>query len=88
MIPDLKQWIPAGVDISILTRSRTRHIRASVLDMQLTLLATVILVMVVVFVFLRRITPTIAAGVLGAAALAGTSRRGMWLAGFSIDICR
>ncbi len=83
MIPALKQWIPAGVDISILT-DRTGTIRASVQDMQLTLLATVILVMVVVFVFLRRITPTIAAGVSVPLALAGTCA-GMWLAGFSID---
>jgi multidrug efflux pump len=83
MIPDLKQWIPAGVEISILT-DRTGTIRASVEDMQLTLLATVVLVMVVVFVFLRRITPTIAAGVSVPLALAGTCA-GMWLAGFSID---
>ena len=83
MIPDLKQWIPAGVDISVLT-DRTGTIRASVLDMQLTLLATVVLVMIVVFVFLRRLTPTIAAGVSVPLALAGTCA-GMWLAGFSID---
>jgi multidrug efflux pump len=83
MIPDLKQWIPAGVEISILT-DRTGTIRASVEDMQLTLLATAVLVMVVVFVFLRRITPTIAAGVSVPLALAGTCA-GMWLAGFSID---
>src|SRR6202012_3348947 len=83
MIPDLKQWIPAGVDISTLV-DRTGTIRASVEDMQLTLLATVILVMIVVFVFLRRITPTIAAGVSVPLALAGTCA-GMWLAGFSID---
>src|SRR5580704_3139784 len=83
MIPDLKQWIPAGVDISILT-DRTGTIRASVRDMQLTLLATAILVMVVVFVFLRRLTPTIAAGVSVPLALAGTCA-GMWAAGFSIN---
>ena len=52
--------------------------------MQWTLLATAVLVMVVVFVFLRRITPTIAAGVSVPLALAGTCA-GMWLAGFSID---
>src|SRR6202048_5104735 len=62
LIPELKQWIPGGVEISVLT-DRTRTIRASVLDMQLTLAATALLVMLVVFVFLRRIAPTIAAGV-------------------------
>jgi multidrug efflux pump len=83
LIPELKQWIPAGVEISTLV-DRTGTIRASVLDMQLTLLATVVLVMVVVFVFLRRGVPTIAAGVSVPLALAGTCA-GMWLAGFSID---
>ncbi len=83
MIPELKQWIPAGVEISTLV-DRTGTIRASVDDMQWTLLATALLVMVVVYFFLRRITPTIAAGVSVPLALAGTCA-GMWLAGFSID---
>src|ERR1700709_2689396 len=83
LIPEIKQWIPAGVEISILT-DRTGTIRASVEDMQLTLLATAFLGMLVVCVFLRRITPTIAAGVSVPLALAGTCA-GMWLAGFSID---
>src|SRR5689334_12577765 len=83
LIPELKQWLPGGVDISTLV-DRTGTIRASVLDMQFTLLATAFLVMVVVFVFLRRLTPTIAAGVSVPLTLAGTCA-GMWLAGFSID---
>jgi multidrug efflux pump len=83
LIPELKQWIPAGVEIAVLS-DRTGTIRASVEDMQLTLLATAVLVMVVVFVFLRRISPTIAAGVSVPLALAGTCAA-MWLAGFSID---
>jgi multidrug efflux pump len=83
LIPELRQWIPAGVEISTLV-DRTGTIRASVMDMQFTLLATAVLVMLVVFVFLRRITPTIAAGVSVPLALAGTCA-GMWLAGFSID---
>jgi multidrug efflux pump len=83
LIPELKKWIPGGVEISTLV-DRTGTIRASVRDMQLTLLATALLVMVVVFAFLRRITPTIAAGVSVPLALAGTCA-GMWLAGFSID---
>ena len=81
--PELKRWLPAGVEISTLV-DRTGTIRASVLDMQYTLLATAFLVMLVVFVFLRWLTPTIAAGVSVPLALAGTCA-GMWLAGFSID---
>jgi len=83
MLPGLKQWIPAGVEISTIV-DRTGSIRASVDDMQWTLLATVFLVMVVVYGFLRRMTPTVAAGVSVPLALAGTCA-GMWLAGFSID---
>ena len=83
LIPELRKWIPGGVEISTLV-DRTGTIRASVEDMQLTLLATVFLVMAVVFAFLRRLTPTIAAGVSVPLALAGTCA-GMWLAGFSID---
>src|SRR5260221_14255476 len=52
--------------------------------MQLTLVATVFLVMLVVFVFLRRAATTIAAGVTVPLALAGTCAM-MWVAGFSID---
>ena len=83
LIPELKEWIPAGVEVSTLV-DRTGTIRASVWDMQWTLLATAFLVMVVVFAFLRRITPTIAAGVSVPLALAGTCA-GMWLAGFSVN---
>ncbi len=83
LLPELKQWLPGGVEISTLV-DRTGTIRASVEDMQLTLLATAFLVMVVVFAFLRRLVPTIAAGVSVPLALAGTCA-GMWLAGFSVD---
>ena len=34
LLPELKQWIPAGIDISVLS-DRTQTIRASVHDMQL-----------------------------------------------------
>ena len=83
MLPELKPWIPAGLDVSILA-DRTQTIRASVLDMQLTLIASVILVMLVVFVFLRRGAATIAAGITVPLSLAGTCAL-MWVAGFSID---
>jgi len=83
LLPELKQWVPAGLDISVLT-DRTQTIRASVLDMQLTLGATAILVMMVVFLFLRRTAPTIAAGVTVPLSLAGTCAA-MWAAGFSIN---
>ena len=83
LLPELKRWIPADIEISILS-DRTTTIRASVLDMQFTLVATIALVMMVVFLFLRRLAATIAAGVTVPLALAGTCAL-MWVAGFSID---
>jgi len=83
LIPELKRWISPAIDISVVT-DRTQTIRASVRDMQLTLVATVTLVMLVVFVFLRRTAATVAAGVTVPLSLAGTCGM-MWLAGFSID---
>jgi multidrug efflux pump len=83
LLPELRQWMPEGLDISVLS-DRTQTIRASVHDMQLTLAATVGLVMLVVFLFLRRAAPTAAAGVTVPLALSGTCAA-MWAAGFSID---
>jgi multidrug efflux pump subunit AcrB len=83
VIDDLKNWIPADIHIQVLN-DRSQTIRASVRDMQITLAITVVLVMGVVLVFLRRTTPTLAAGVTVPLSLAGTCAL-MWLAGFSID---
>ncbi|MGD9831105.1 MAG: efflux RND transporter permease subunit, partial [Hyphomicrobiaceae bacterium] len=83
LIPEIKRWIPAGVDISVLS-DRTGTIRASVLDMQLTLGLAIVLVMLVVFVFLRRSTPTLAAGIAVPLSLAGTCCA-MWALGYSIN---
>ena len=83
LIPELQRLIPTGVKVSILS-DRTTTIHASVNDMQWTLLATICLVMAVVFVFLRRATPTFAAGVTVPLSLAGTFAA-MWLFGLSID---
>jgi multidrug efflux pump len=83
MIPEIQRWIPAGVEIHILS-DRTGTIRASVFDMQLTLVISIALVMMVVFVFLRRAAATIAAGITVPLALAGTCAL-LWVAGFSIN---
>jgi multidrug efflux pump len=83
LLPELRRWIPAGIDISVLS-DRTGTIRASVRDMQYTLMAAVLLVMLVVFLFLRRATPTLAAGITVPLSLAGTCAA-MWLVGYSIN---
>ena len=83
LLPEIKRWIPEGIDISVLS-DRTTTLRASVHDMQLTLGLSVVLVMLVVYLFLRRPTPTIAAGVTVPLSLAGTCAA-MWAAGFSVN---
>ncbi len=62
MLPQLQEWIPSGIKIEILS-DRTQTIRASIHDIQFTLAISIALVMMVVFVFLRRATPVIAAGI-------------------------
>jgi hydrophobe/amphiphile efflux-1 (HAE1) family protein len=83
MLPELTRWIPAAVRFDVLS-DRTLMIRASVRDMQLTLAATIALVMLVVFVFLRRTVPTVAVGISVPLSLSGACAV-MWLIGFSID---
>ncbi len=83
LIPELKRWIPADVDIAVMS-DRTTTIRASLADMQRTLLISILLVMAVVLLFLGRLVPMLAAGLTIPLAFAGTFF-GMWLAGFSID---
>jgi len=83
LIPELKRWIPAGVQFSVVN-DRTVTIRAGVAETRRTLLIAIALVMVVVIAFLGRLTPTIAAGLTVPLALTGTFAA-MWVAGFSID---
>ena len=83
LIPEIKRWIPAGVEFSVVN-DRTVTIRASVADTQKTLVISIALVMAVVVVFLGRLVPTLAAGVTVPLALAGTFAA-MWVAEFSID---
>jgi multidrug efflux pump len=83
LLPELRRWVPADLEISVLT-DRTETIRASVQHMQFTLLATIVLVMMVVYVFLRHGAATIAAGVTVPLSLAGTCAA-MWALGYSIN---
>lgn len=83
LLPELAQWIPADVDVQVMS-DRTTTVRASLDDMRKTLLISIALVMGVVFVFLGRLTTMLAAGVTIPLAFAGTFAC-MWAAGFSID---
>src|SRR5262249_22809506 len=71
LLPELRRLLPADVKINILN-DRTKTIRRSIQDIELTLAGSVVLVMLVVLIFLRRGVPTVAAGVAVPLSLAGT----------------
>ncbi|HEY4257911.1 MAG TPA: efflux RND transporter permease subunit, partial [Candidatus Udaeobacter sp.] len=83
ILPQLRTWLPASVHLDVMN-DRTTTIRASVRDVQLTLLITMALVVMVTFLFLRRFWPTFISGVTMPLALAGTFGV-MWLCGYSLD---
>ncbi|MDR3417315.1 MAG: efflux RND transporter permease subunit [Nevskia sp.] len=83
LMPLLRSWLPAGVKLEVQT-DRTVTIRASVQDVQFSLLLSITLVILVMLLFLRRGIPTAIAGITVPLSLAGTFAV-MWLFGFSID---
>jgi multidrug efflux pump len=82
-IPKLQRAIPAGVNLSVVS-DRTVTIRASVRDVQFTLILSVVLVTLVVLLFLRSLRATLIAGVALPLSLI-TSFGVMYFAGFSLD---
>ena len=83
VLPLLQSWMPPDVKLTILA-DRTTTIRASVDDVQYSLLISVALVLLVVLLFMRRLVPTVAAGVTVPLSIAGTLAA-MWLYGFALD---
>ncbi|MGO9610359.1 MAG: multidrug efflux RND transporter permease subunit [Verrucomicrobiia bacterium] len=83
LLPRLRASIPPSVKVSILT-DRTETIRASVEDVQFTLILTVVLVVMVMFVFLRKFWATVIPSVALPLAVIGTFGV-MKLVGFSLD---
>ncbi|AYG60952.1 efflux RND transporter permease subunit [Rhizobium jaguaris] len=82
-IPRLKQALPAGISLDIVN-DRTETIRASIHDVQWTLVVSIGLVILVVLLFLRTVTATFIAGVALPLSLIATFGV-MWFAGFSLD---
>jgi HAE1 family hydrophobic/amphiphilic exporter-1 len=82
-LPHLRAAIPPAINIFTLA-DRTQTIRAAVHDVQFTLLITIVLVVMVIFVFLRSLWATIIPSVTVPLALLGACAL-MWLFGYSID---
>jgi multidrug efflux pump len=83
LLPQLKAALPSSVDIAILT-DRTTTIRASVADVQFELMLTVVLVVMVMFLFLRSLSATIIPSIAVPISLVGTFGV-MYLLGYSLN---
>ena len=83
LLPDLQKWLPPTVKLAVQS-DRTLTIRASVEEVQYSLVLSIVLVSLVMFVFLQRLRPTLIACVTVPLALAGTFA-GMYLLGYSLD---
>ncbi len=83
LLPSLQAAMPAGVDVTILT-DRTTTIRASVADVQFELALAVVLVVLVIYLFLRNVPATIIPSLSVPLSLIGTFSV-MYLANFSLN---
>jgi len=83
LLPRLQTALPASVKVQVLT-DRTETIRASVRDVQYELLITVVLVVLVMYLFLRSVAATIIPSVTVPLSIVGTFGV-MYLLGYSLD---
>ncbi|WP_028237869.1 MdtB/MuxB family multidrug efflux RND transporter permease subunit [Stutzerimonas azotifigens] len=83
LLPEITASMPAGLDVTVLT-DRTQTIRAAITDVQHELLLAVALVVMVTFVFLKRLSATIIPSIAVPLSLIGTFAV-MHLAGFSLN---
>src|SRR5262249_7203248 len=82
-LPKLQRAMPVGAALTVV-HDATASIRASVRDVQFTLILSVALVITVVLIFLRTIRATVIAGVALPLSLIATFGV-MWFCGFSLD---
>jgi len=83
LLPDLSSSLPSAAEVSILT-DRTNTIRASVHDVEFELTLAVILVVLVIFLFLRSVAATVIPSLSVPLSLVGTLAA-MYLFGFSLN---
>ena len=83
LLPQLRSSLPASIKVSVLT-DRTTTIRASVRDVQFELMLAVVLVVLVIFFFLRSFSATTIPSVAVPLSLVGTFGV-MYLIGFSLN---
>ncbi|MGA2611114.1 MAG: efflux RND transporter permease subunit, partial [Terriglobia bacterium] len=83
LLPQLTSSLPSSVHVGILT-DRTNTIRASVRDVQFSLMLTVVLVVMVIFLFLRNLSATVIPSVAVPLSLVGTFGV-MYVLGYSLN---
>ena len=83
LLPQLEASLPQGIHVSIIA-DRTETVRASVLDVEFTLVLTIFLVVAVMYVFLRNLRATIIPGITVPLSLIGTFGL-MYLLGYSLN---
>ncbi|HMA81897.1 MAG TPA: efflux RND transporter permease subunit, partial [Candidatus Binatia bacterium] len=83
ILPGLREQIPQSVTLDVFF-DRTQSIRESVHDVQLTLLGTIVLVILVIFLFLRNVSATIIPSLALPMSIVGTFAV-MYLLGYSLD---
>ncbi|MEI9995818.1 MAG: multidrug efflux RND transporter permease subunit [Rhizomicrobium sp.] len=83
MLPQIKAGLPAGIDMTVLT-DRTTTIRASVSDVEFELFLAVVLVVLVIFLFLRNIPATFIPSLSVPLSIVGTFAA-MYLLGYSLN---
>jgi multidrug efflux pump len=83
LMPYLQSSIPPAIKLAVVS-DRTITVRASVKDIESTLLISIVLVILVVFVFLRTVRATVIPSIAVPLSLVGTFG-GMYLLGYSLD---
>jgi len=83
LLPSLTASLPGSIDVQLLT-DRTVTIRASVSDTMFELMLAIVLVVMVIFVFLRTVSGTLIPSAAVPLSIVGTFGV-MYLAGFSIN---
>ena len=83
LLPQLEEHIPAAVTVNTLY-DRSVSIRASVNDVKFTLVLTIVLVILVIFLFLRNLSATIIPSLALPMSIVGTFSV-MYLLGYSLD---
>ena len=82
-LPFLKASLPAAINLEI-ENDRSQTVRASVADVEITLCISVVLVILVVFVFLREIRATLIPGIAVPVSIVGTFAV-LYVFGYSLD---